>query len=56
MVYLIGIWVVLCIIVGVFGRNRKLGFLGFFLLSLLFSPVFVFLGLLLTIPKTSKYA
>jgi hypothetical protein len=43
--YLIG-----AVFVGVFGLDRRLGFLGFFVLSLIFSPPLVFVILLVTRP------
>ena len=50
------LWVALSTIVGVFGRKRKLGFWGFFFLSLALSPLLTFLALLLTSPDTSESA
>ncbi|WP_448203761.1 hypothetical protein [Azospirillum sp. sgz302134] len=41
-------YVVVCLIVASYGRSRRIGTTGFFLLSLLFTPVLVALLLLVT--------
>jgi len=46
-------YIILAMIVGVYGRNRSFGFLGFFLLSLLLTPVVVFLFLFITKQKAA---
>lgn len=45
-------YLILAVAVGVYGSERTLGFWGFFVLSLLISPVIVFLFLVLTRTKT----
>lgn len=47
MLYL-AIWFLLSVAVGYSGRHRAFGFWGFFLASMIFSPVLVILVLLLT--------
>ena len=42
------LWIVLCLLVGFAGRRRALGFWGFFILSLVLSPVVMAVVLLLT--------
>lgn len=42
----------LCSIVGIFGRDRSLGFGGAFVCSLILTPLIVAIMLLLTQPKT----
>jgi hypothetical protein len=49
---LIYLYVMASILVGYFGRRRVMGFLGFFLTSLLITPVGGLLVLLLTAPRT----
>ncbi len=44
-------WVALSILVGVYSRNRRVGFVGGFLLSLIFSPLLIATLLLLFQPK-----
>jgi hypothetical protein len=41
-------FVVLSVFVGALGRDRKLGFWGFFFLSLVFTPLLIFLILVFT--------
>lgn len=48
------LWIALSAVVGMIGRDRKLGFLGFFLLSFAISPLLVFIVLMVTIPETSE--
>jgi hypothetical protein len=45
------IYVVFCILVGLCGSQRRMGFLGTFIVSLLFTPVIVLIVLLLTGPS-----
>ncbi|HXE17897.1 MAG TPA: hypothetical protein VN632_11755 [Stellaceae bacterium] len=42
------VYLILCFVIGVAGRRRKLGFFGFFLLSLLITPVLTLAWLLVT--------
>lgn len=44
------LWFVLSLFTGLLGRNRALGFWGFFIASLLFTPFAVLLLLALTSP------
>jgi hypothetical protein len=44
-------WVLAAVLVGLAGRDRALGFWGFFALSLFLSPIPVILVLLLTAPR-----
>lgn len=44
-------WVVLAILIGAWGSDRKIGFTGAFLMSLLFSPL---IGLIVTAVSKSK--
>ncbi len=48
------IYFLAAIIVGVAGRHRRIGFVGFLILSLLFTPVLVLLVLILTRPREEK--
>lgn len=41
------IWLLLSVLVGFFGHDTKLGFLGWFLISIVFSPILGFIGLYL---------
>ena len=50
------LWFALSVIVGILGRDRKIGFLGFFFLSLVLSPLLVLVALLLTVPDSSEAA
>jgi hypothetical protein len=45
---LITAYLILCFVVGIAGRQRRLGFFGFFLLSVLLTPVIPLVWLLLT--------
>jgi Na+/melibiose symporter-like transporter len=47
---------VLAIIAGIFGSNRNLGFWGFFIISLVVTPILVLFFLLLTKDKSQKRA
>jgi hypothetical protein len=42
------LWVLACIVVGLAGRQRSMGFFGVFLLSLVLSPIVMILVLQLT--------
>lgn len=44
----IAIYLMLCLVVALAGRSRKPGFLGFFLLSILLTPVVTLLYLLIS--------
>ena len=46
MLYIL-VWVILAIVVGLAGRHRAGGFLGFFVASLLFSPIVALVFLIL---------
>ncbi|HVR98287.1 MAG TPA: hypothetical protein VMW27_16855 [Thermoanaerobaculia bacterium] len=46
-------WIGLSALAGYVGRDRMLGFWGFFFLSLLFSPILFLIVLFLTVPKRS---
>lgn len=45
---LVLIYLVLCFVVGLTGRHRPLGFLGYFLFSIVFTPVVMLLIQLIT--------
>jgi hypothetical protein len=45
---LVLIYIIACTLVGLYGRNRVLGFWGFFALSYVFSPFLMFLFLAVT--------
>jgi NADH:ubiquinone oxidoreductase subunit 3 (subunit A) len=45
------IYILLCYIVGLLGKNRKFKFIGYFLLSIIFTPI---LGLLFVIASDSR--
>lgn len=45
---LVIVYLVLCFIIGIAGRRRRLGFFGFFLLSVLLTPVITLGWLLIT--------
>ncbi|MFK7829710.1 MAG: hypothetical protein AB8B57_08040 [Congregibacter sp.] len=46
------VYVVLALMVGFAGRNRMVGFAGFFILSLVLTPIITALIVLLGSPKT----
>jgi len=50
---LILIWLAVSMIIAFFGRKRKFGFWGYFILSLVFSPLIGFIVLLGSDPKKS---
>ena len=43
-------YLIFCILVGICGSQRRLGFLGAFFLSIFFTPVLTLIGLMLTGP------
>jgi hypothetical protein len=45
------VYLVLSVIVGGIGRKRSIGFAGFFVLSLLLTPILIGIVLLVTLPK-----
>lgn len=47
-------YIILCVIVGVYGSDRDFGFYGFFIASLVFSPLIVFSVLLLSKGSAKK--
>lgn len=49
------LWIALSVIVGLLGRDRTLGFAGYFTFSLLFSPILMLLVLLLGSPRRSYH-
>jgi hypothetical protein len=48
------LWLLPSLAVGLLGRDRAIGFLGFFLLSLLVSPVLSLIVLLITTPRRRR--
>jgi len=44
-------YIVFCILVGICGSQRRMGFLGTFIVSLFLTPVIVLIVLLLTAPS-----
>ncbi len=51
MLFLILLLVALCALVGWLGRGRAIGFAGFFVLSLLFTPFIMALVLSVSMPR-----
>ena len=49
------LYVVFCILVGLCGSQRRMGFIGTFIVSLFFTPVLVLIVLLLTGPARIDY-
>jgi hypothetical protein len=45
-------YLVLCLIVGYLGRNRAIGFWGFFILSLLVTPLIMAIVLAVAAPRS----
>jgi hypothetical protein len=45
------LYVVFCVLVGICGSQRRMGFIGTFIVSLIFTPVLVLIVLLLTGPS-----
>lgn len=50
MIALVGAWLILAIIIGFFGRNRRFRFWGYFFSSVLLTPIVGILLLLAAIP------
>jgi hypothetical protein len=50
----ISAYVVFCLLAGLCGSQRRMGFFGTFILSLLFTPVVVLVVLLLTGPSSRR--
>lgn len=48
------IFLLICLAVGWIGRDRQLGFVGTFLISLLLSPLIALLALLLGRPRETR--
>jgi hypothetical protein len=49
----IAVYVVLAAFVGWLGRERAIGFWGFFVLALLLTPLLIALAIVITIPKAT---
>ena len=45
------LWILGCALVGYLGRFRAIGFIGFFILSFIFSPILMGILLLVTMPR-----
>jgi len=45
------IWIILCVVIGLIGKNKKIGFAGAFFLSLLLSPLIGLIIVLVSNPK-----
>ncbi len=54
--YLLVLYVVLCLYTAWLGRDRTLGFWGFFVLSVLLTPALMGLVLLVSAPRSTKGA
>jgi hypothetical protein len=50
---LVAVYLLLCLLVGFIGRDRQIGFAGFFILSVFLSPLVMALVYLLGAPRTS---
>jgi uncharacterized membrane protein len=48
------LYVIFCLLAGLAGSHRRMGFFGTFLLSLVFTPVLVLLLLILTGPSRAE--
>lgn len=44
-------YLILCLIVGLLGRDKVIGFWGFFLLSIIITPIVPFVFMLITRPR-----
>jgi hypothetical protein len=44
-------YVILCLIIGLFGRNRRMGYFGTFMLSMLITPLIMMVVLAMTGPS-----
>ena len=53
---IIAAYVVLALIVAVCARNRQIGFWGFFILSLIVTPIITGIFLIICTPKKTKHA
>lgn len=49
------IYILLCIVVGYFGRNKEIGFVGFMLLSIVLTPVATTIVLLISHDRRAGY-
>jgi hypothetical protein len=49
-------YIILALIVGLFGRDKAIGFWGFFLLSLLITPIVPAVFMLITRPRRVRRA
>jgi hypothetical protein len=49
------VYVIFCVLTGLYGFDRRMGFFGTFLISLVLTPVLVLAVLLLTAPKHSPW-
>jgi hypothetical protein len=47
-------YVILCLIVGILGRGKQIGFWGFFLLSLLLTPILPAFSMLISRPRRAR--
>jgi hypothetical protein len=45
------LYIVFCVLVGLCGSQRRIGFIGTFIISFLLTPVVVLIALLLTAPS-----
>jgi hypothetical protein len=45
------LYLALCLVAGIAGRNRRIGFLGFFFASIVFTPVICLLFLFFATPR-----
>lgn len=45
------VYIIFCVLTGLYGYDRRMGFFGTFLISLVVTPVLVLAVLLLTAPK-----
>jgi hypothetical protein len=52
--HLLVLYVIAAVLVGFAGRNRRIGFPGFFVLSLLMTPPLAFVIVFLSAPKESS--
>jgi hypothetical protein len=45
------VYLIICLVVGMLGRHRSVGFVGFFLISVFLTPVVAIIVLLLAVEK-----
>lgn len=45
------LYLALCVVAGIFGRNRRIGFWGFFFSSIIFTPVISLLFMYCSMPR-----